>query len=106
MASKINNRHPLEARINNWEQTQRETQLETYRRVFGAGDPIKRTMELNIVEATDFKPQVLGGSSNMHRDVLLNKDASVDWDDVYKGGFEDGNNVKDFHTEMERKMNI
>lgn len=106
LASKINNRHPLESRINNWEKTQRETQLETYRRVFGAGDPIKRTMELNIVEATDFKPEVLGGSSNLHRDVLLNKEASVDWEDIYKGGFEEGNNVKDFHTEMEHKMNI
>lgn len=106
LASKINNRHPLQSRIDNWEKTQRETQLETYRRVFGAGDPIKRTMELNIVEATDFKPQVLGGSSNLHRDVLLNKEASVDWEDIYKGGFEEGNNVKDFHTEMERKMNI
>ncbi|ODV70332.1 proteasome maturation factor UMP1 [Hyphopichia burtonii NRRL Y-1933] len=106
MASKINNRHPLESRINNWESTQQQTQLETYRRIFGAGEPIKRTMDLEIVDATDFKPSVLGGSANIHKDILLNKDASVDWDDIYKGGIESGNNVKDFHTEMEKKMGI
>lgn len=106
MASKINNRHPLESRISNWESTQQQTQLETYRRIFGAGEPIKRTMDLEIVDATDFKPSVLGGSANIHKDILLNKDASVDWDDIYKGGIESGNNVKDFHTEMEKKMGI
>ena len=106
LASKINNRHPLEGRISNWEETQYQTRLETYRRVFGAGEPIKRTMELELVEATDFKPQLLGGSDSMHKDVLLNKDASVDWEDIYRGGLESGNHVQDFHTEMEKKMGM
>ena len=106
MASKINNRHPLEARISGWEQTQHETKLETYRRVFGSGEPIKRTMELEIVDATDYKPSVLGGSDSMHRDILMNKDTSVDWEDIYHGGFEGGNQVKDFHSEMEKRMNM
>ncbi|CAK7895040.1 proteasome maturation factor Ump1p [[Candida] anglica] len=107
LASKINNRHPLEARIQNWEETQLETKFESYRRIFGAGEPIKRTMELELVEATDFKPQVLGGSDSLHRDILLNKDTSIEWEDVYKGGLEGGNsNVQDFHSDMERKMNI
>lgn len=106
LASKLNNRHPLEQRIANWEETQYQTRLETYRRVFGAGEPIKRTMELEIVDATDFKPQLLGGSDSMHRDILLNNDASVDWEDVYRGGLESGNHVQDFHSEMEKKMGI
>ncbi|KAK6461901.1 proteasome maturation factor [Scheffersomyces coipomensis] len=106
IASKVNNRHPLESRITNWEQTQYETRLETYRRVFGAGEPIRRTMELQLIEATDFKPSVLGGSDTMHKDILLNKDTSVNWEDIYKGEFESGNNVKDFHTELENKVGI
>lgn len=76
-----------------------------YRRVYGAGEPIKRTMELNIIEATDFKPQILGGSDGMHKDILLNREATVDWEDVYKGGFEAGE-TKDFHTEMETRLGI
>lgn len=106
IASQLNGRHPLEGRIQNWEDTQQETKLEMYRRVFGAGEPIKRTMELNIVDATDFKPQLLGGNDSMHRDILLNREATVDWEDVYKGGFESGRNVRDFHSEMERKLGM
>lgn len=63
-------------------------------------------MELKIIEETDFKPQVLGGSSDIHKDILLNKDTSIDWEDVYTGGLESGNNVKDFHTDLEHKMGI
>lgn len=102
----MNNRHPLEGRVQNWEETQYNTRLEMYRRVFGAGEPIKRTMELNIIESTDFRPLVLGGADSMHKDILLNRDASVDWEDIYKGGFESGHNVQDFHSEMERKVGI
>lgn len=106
LASKINNRHPLEARIQNWEETQHQTKLESYRRIFGAGEPIRRTMELQIVDATDFKPAVLGGPDTMHRDILLNKDTSVDWEDIYRDGLASGDHVKDFHSEMEKKMGI
>lgn len=106
LASKLNNRHPLELRISNWEQTQHDTKMEMYRRVFGAGAPIKRLMELDLIGATDFKPLILGGSDMMHRDILMNKDTTVDWEDVYKGGFENGNNVKDFHSEMEKSVGI
>lgn len=63
-------------------------------------------MELNILDATEFKPQVLGGSDSMHRDILLNREATVDWEDVYKGGFEAGYHVTDFHSEMEKRMGI
>lgn len=85
ISSQINNRHPLESRLQNWEQTQQDLRMEQYRRIFGAAEPIKRTMELNIVDATDFVPSCVGGSSNVHRDILLNKDTSVDWEDIYTG---------------------
>lgn len=106
LASKINNRHPLEERVQNWEQTQYDARLESYRKIFGAGEPIKRTMELEIVEATDYRPSVLGGPSSIHKDILLNKDTSADWEDIYVGGLESGANVKDFHSEMEKRMGI
>ncbi|CAD1813075.1 Proteasome maturation factor UMP1 family protein [Candida parapsilosis] len=107
ISSKINNLHPLQSRVNNWEHTQQDTRLETYRRIFGAGEPIKRTMELSIVENTDFKPQVLGGSDPMHRDVLLGKDTSLDWEDVYPNGLsQNGNNVMDMHSEMEKRLGL
>jgi len=64
-------------------------------------------MELSIVENTDFKPQVLGGSDPMHRDVLLGKDTSFDWEDVYPNGLsQNGNNVMDMHSEMEKRLGL
>lgn len=106
ISSQLNNRHPLENRVQNWEETQLNTRLEMYRRVYGAGEPIKRTMELSLLDATDFKPEILGGSDSLHKDILLNREATVDWEDVYRGGFEAGYNVRDFHSEMEKRLGI
>lgn len=80
--------------------------MESYRRIFGAGEPIKRTMELKIIDDLEFRPSIMGASSDLHKDILLNKDASVDWEDVYKHDINDGYNAKDFHSEMEKKMGI
>lgn len=104
IASKINNRHPLEARLANWEKNEIDTKMETYRRIFGAAEPIRRTMELQIVES-DFVPRAVGGDArnNIHRDILLGKDTSLDWEDIYTGRDEIDVN---FHSEMEKKMGI
>lgn len=99
LASKLNNRHPLESRVQNWDKNQHEIRLETYRRVFGAGEPIRRTMELEIVENSAYKPLILGGADTMSRDILMGRDASLDWEDVYKG-----EQVTDMHSEVERKV--
>jgi proteasome maturation protein len=81
--------------------------METYRRVFGAAEPIRRTMELKIVE-NDFVPTVVGGQSNIHRDILLGKDTSIDWEDIYTDrdslGFSELGSG--FHTEMEKRMRM
>lgn len=108
VASMINNRHPLESRIQNWDRNQQDFKMEMYRRTFGAGEPIKRSMELAIVDATEFRPLVLGnGTTNcIHKEILLNKDSTVDWEDVYTGGLESGFVPKDFHSEMEKRMGI
>lgn len=106
IASKVNGRHPLEARVGKWEQTQHETRMEMYRRVFGAGEPVRRGMELAIVEASEFRPSMVSSGAAMHRDILMNKDARVEWEEVYPNGFESGNAVADFHTQMERAMGM
>ena len=33
----------------------------------------------------DYKPLQLGGPSNLHKDILENRDCSLDWEDVYPG---------------------
>ncbi len=105
IASEVNGRHPLESRIQKWEENQRNIKLESYKRLFGAAEPMRRTLELQVVEQTDFKPAVLGeAASGIHRDILLNKDADIDWEDIYTDF--DSQMPRDFHSEMERKVGI
>lgn len=105
MNTQLNDRHPLESRISNWEETQHKRQLEQYRQIFGIAEPMKRVMELKLVENTDFNPL---NHSELHRDILMNKETSIDWEDVYPAAdFPSGMMVgDDLHTKIERKMGI
>lgn len=64
--------HPLEERVKSWEKTATAMKMDQYKRLFGAADPIKREMDLNLV------------GDNIHGDILKGKDWSIDWEDVYK----------------------
>lgn len=109
LSSQIGNKHPLETRISEWDQTQRDRQLEQYRQIFGIAEPMKRVMELEIIEKTDFNP--LNNASSIHKDILLNKDTSIDWEDIYKNngstGVSSSNMVNnDIHTQIENKLQL
>lgn len=78
-AQAVSGAHPLEHRVCNWDQAQQDAKFDAYRRNFGAAEPIRRTMELKIV---DHNPSPFQ-SGNLHADILRNKDAHIDWEDVY-----------------------
>ncbi|CAH00142.1 Ump1p [Kluyveromyces lactis] len=103
--TQLNDRHPLESRVRNWDETQHKRQLEQYRQIFGVAEPMKRVMELKLVQNTDFNPL---NQSNLHKDVLMNKEASIDWEDVYPtSDFASGMMVADdVHTKIEKRMGI
>jgi len=102
-ASQLNSSHPLEARQAGWTETQEALKMENLKRIFGVAEPVRRGMEKMIVGA-DFRPAVLGGPSNLHMDILNNRDCSIDWDDVFTG--DDMAEIPDFHAEWEmRTMN-
>lgn len=105
MNSQLNDRHPLESRIRNWEETQHRRQLEQYKQIFGIAEPMKRVMELQLVEKSDFNPL---NHSDLHKDILLNKEASIDWEDIYPASeFTSGMGVSDdIHTKIEKKAGI
>lgn len=65
--------HPLEARISQWEQTQHDTRMDQYRRLFGMGEVIRREMDMSLV-----------GSDTVWGERLAGKDWQIDWEDVYK----------------------
>lgn len=105
LTSKLNGRHPLEARLENWEETQMDFKLQGLQRTYGAGEPIRRSMEMEIVKSTHHVPEVLseGRTTTPHRTILENHENDVEWEDVYPG---ENNQFFDFHSEMEKKMGI
>ncbi|AMD19647.1 HCL504Cp [Eremothecium sinecaudum] len=107
MNTQMNDRHPLESRLRNWDETALRRTHEQYKQIFGLAEPVKRLMELNIVEQTDFNP--IGESSNIHRDILLNKECSLDWEDVFPDSEALDSSLgfsSDVHTKIEGALNI
>jgi len=57
--------------------------MEGLRRLYGAAEPIRRGMEIGF--CNDYKPAQLGGPSNLHKDILENRDCDITWEDVFTG---------------------
>ena len=86
-AASLTSKHPLEARLANWNATQNSLKMETLRRTFGIAEPVRRGMELRITGAGEWRPRVLGGSSNLHSDILAGRDTDISWEDVFIGKY-------------------
>ncbi|ODV92933.1 hypothetical protein CANCADRAFT_16324, partial [Tortispora caseinolytica NRRL Y-17796] len=101
MAPSLNNHHPLEARLRNWDAQQEEQKLQIQRNVYGVGVPLRRQFELKIVDEMDQKMGLAQTLPSIHRDILTGNDSRTDWEDIYPDeiGYEE-----DFHTRLERIM--
>ncbi|KAI0910483.1 proteasome maturation factor UMP1-domain-containing protein [Ustulina deusta] len=105
-------RHPLESRLKAWEATQENLRMESLRKTFGMAEPIRRGMELKITREGSWRPVCLGGGAgatgvgcaSVHEDVLMGREASCDWEDVFTG--EEQRGALGVHEEMERKLKI
>lgn len=110
-APQLDSAHPLEARLKQWEATRENMRMEMLRRTYGVAEPVRRGMELKITRDGEWRPLALGsaghGSSllpSVHEDILLGRDTTVDWEDIYTG--EETRSVPTFHEEMERKLRM
>ncbi|EPX71984.1 proteasome maturation factor Ump1 [Schizosaccharomyces octosporus yFS286] len=80
--NELENKHPLENRLANWEAQQRQVRLDSMRRIYGLHEPIRREMELRL-STQSVRPMALGGPSNFHADILANREACLDETDIY-----------------------
>jgi proteasome maturation protein len=97
--------HPLETRLKKWEETQDQLKMEGLRRTFGISEPIRRGMELKIAREGEWRPVVLGGlRRGVHEDILMGKDTSIEWEDVFTG--EESRTLPGFHEEVEKKVRM
>ncbi|KAH8164291.1 hypothetical protein CIB48_g3984 [Xylaria polymorpha] len=107
-------RIPAPARVppQAWEATQEGLRMESLRKTFGMAEPIRRGMELKITREGSWRPACLGGgpgptgigSASVHEDVLMGREASCDWEDVFTGDEQRG--ALGVQEEMERKLKI
>ncbi|CAK7218310.1 hypothetical protein SCUCBS95973_003441 [Sporothrix curviconia] len=110
-AAQLDSAHPLEARLKQWEATRENLRMEMLRRTFGIAEPVRRGMELKITRDGEWRPLALGSAGpgsallpSVHEDILLGRDTTVDWEDIYTG--EETRSVPTFHEEMERKLRM
>ncbi|KAH8594358.1 proteasome maturation factor UMP1-domain-containing protein [Bisporella sp. PMI_857] len=97
--------HPLEMRLKKWEETQDALKMEGLRRTFGLSEPIRRGMELKIAREGSWRPLALGGGQrSVHEDILMGRDSSIEWEDVFTG--EEMRAVPGFHDEVEKKVRM
>jgi len=101
-ATRLNVQHPLEHRLKGWDEQQERIKMEGLRRVFGIAEPVRRGMEMKICGG-DFRPKILGGPTNLHLDILRNKDLTCDWDEIFT---DCDRNTPSFHDEMESKLRM
>lgn len=118
-ASSVNDRHPLAGRLSSWNSTQAATRLESMRRIYGLGEPLRRGMELHCA-SLGWRPAVMGPPVGL--DVLRGTDTTLSVEDIYpntaahpatsaaaatgRGAMMAGANeaVGTFHDEMERGL--
>jgi proteasome maturation protein len=62
-------------------------------RQFGIAEPVRRGMELMIVEKGEWTPAVAmtgaGGAVGVAGDILSGRDCEVGWEDVFTGALSD-----------------
>ncbi|KAK5117273.1 hypothetical protein LTR62_005890 [Meristemomyces frigidus] len=98
--------HPLESRLSAWRAQQDDLKYSLLRRTYGIAEPVKRQMELSIVQAGEWVPGCLAGGrgGGLHADILAGRDCELDWEDVFDGSVM--RNEVDFHAEMEGVMGM
>ncbi|KAI9252137.1 proteasome maturation factor UMP1-domain-containing protein [Sporodiniella umbellata] len=95
--------HPLESRLSQWEETQWELKLNLARQAYGMHAPVKLMMERSIVEKRQRTPAM--PSSNLHLDILMGKDETIDYEDFLNDPSLSTDSV-DLHVSMERKLKL
>ncbi|KAF8480878.1 proteasome maturation factor UMP1 [Russula ochroleuca] len=93
--------NPLQARLENWDDTQRTFKLTTHRNIYGLHAPMRQLMERKIVSFNPHMPAM--PQSNIHLDILEGRDETLDVTDFFQI---DADPPMDIHADMERKLRM
>lgn len=51
---RVENKHPLESRLKNWEAQQQQIRLDSMRRIYGLHEPVRREMEQKLASQVGY----------------------------------------------------
>jgi len=102
LAAEANNESELKMRLDKWEETQDELQLNLQRNMFGMAAPLRTLMERKIVAFDPHMPFMT--RSNIHLDILMGRDESLDVHDIFEG--HNTGLPLDIHSDMEKKLRM
>ncbi|CCU97505.1 unnamed protein product [Malassezia sympodialis ATCC 42132] len=94
--------HPLQHRLESWDETQRQWKLTMQRNTFGLGMPMRTMMERKIVSHTPHMPA--RRVANVHLDILDGRDETLDPIDFLPSDAH--GETRDIHAAMERKLGV
>ncbi|UZJ54372.1 hypothetical protein CBS101457_003692 [Exobasidium rhododendri] len=113
-ASSMSQQHPMQSRLEKWDETRDNLKLTMQRNMFGLGAPIRTLMERRVVEHNPHFPafqasqSYMGGPnkglSGLHLDILNGNDETLEPVDFLPTAI--GEDTLDIHALMERKHNI
>jgi len=114
LAAEGHSRHPLQTRLERWEETQDNLKLKLQKDLFGIHAPVRKLMERKLVSEDPHFPILGRGPMNdLHLDILMGKDDILDVGDVLIGrqekaraGHTGPGGLVDLHGAMERKRFI
>ncbi|KAI8329049.1 proteasome maturation factor UMP1-domain-containing protein [Chlamydoabsidia padenii] len=95
--------HPLERRLDEWNDNQWELKLNMARQTYGMHAPIKMMMERDIVSKRQRMPVL--PSSNLHLDILTGRDETIDFEDFLNDPALSTDTL-DVHAAMEHKLKL
>ncbi|KAF8323366.1 proteasome maturation factor UMP1 [Clavulina sp. PMI_390] len=99
----VNGVHPHQKRLDSWEETQDNLRLNLQRNMYGLHMPMRHLMERKIVAPTSHMPGM--GRSNIHLDILMGRDETLDVSDFF-GTMEPTAFNADDRAAMEKKHKI
>lgn len=101
LTDEIKSTNPLQARLENWDETQRNLKLTMHRNIYGLHAPVRQLMERKIVSYNPHMPAM--PRSNIHLDILEGRDETLDVADFFSS---EPYPTTDIHSEMERKLRM
>ncbi|KAG6902996.1 hypothetical protein C0995_008569 [Termitomyces sp. Mi166 len=103
LAAEVQTESNLKSRLENWEATQDNTKLTLQRNIYGMHAPMRLLMERKIVTQGTNSFAAAMSPSNLHLDILMGRDNTLEPADVFLG-MESGPSL-DIHDEL-RKRNM